>query len=97
MARPSSEDCPIPGGLSGSGVVFTAPAQTGKQGVRGATLSPSSLGLAFRNCHVTAKHLCRMSAPAPVPVGDAGDFPWGVIANRGAGEEPCARVAQFEL
>ena len=78
VARPSSEDCPIPGALSGSGVVSTAPAQTEGQGVGGATLSPSSLGLAFGSCHVTARHRCRVSVLAPVPVGDAGmfDFPW---------------------
>jgi len=83
VARLSSEDCPTPGGLSGSGVVYTAPAQTGKRGVRGAALSPSSLGLAFRNCHVTARHRCRVSALAPVPVGDAGDFPWGCDCQQG--------------
>ena len=83
MARLSSEDCPTPGGLSGSGVVYTAPAQTGKRGVRGAALSPSSLGLAFRNCHVTARHRCRVSALAPVPVGDAGDFLWGCDCQQG--------------
>lgn len=53
VARPSSEDCPIPGGLSGSGVVSTAPAQTGEQGVEGCHTFPVQSRLSFQesSCH----------------------------------------------
>lgn len=82
VARPSSEDCPMPGGLSGSGCV-PAPAQTGGAGGWGVRTFPIQSRLSFQESLCHSKAWVQEFSHIPVPVGTLVTFPWGCDCQQG--------------